>query len=147
LKRRVTANLASWRFAPDPFREGIRQRDKNCSIPGRTFPNRQYAPAIRKQGLNSATVTRRILLELGLPEVAPGGRELRESALLVPVPVTPMNEQHDPMARQNDVRSPGQVATVQPETEAGCEKGAPDREFRLGVLVTDTGHHPAAGFR
>lgn len=62
------------------------------------------------------------------------------------VPEAAVDENSDPPYRQDYVRHPRQVATLEAEPETRREQGLPDGDLRLGVPPSDAGHHPAAGF-
>jgi len=58
----------------------------------------------------------------------------------VAMPVTPVNEDRDPMSRQDNVGPPGQRGRMQAKPESRGVKGPPDGQFRGGVLAPDRRH-------
>ncbi len=61
-------------------------------------------------------------------------------AALVPVPETPMDEDHRPMPRQNDVGLAGEILHMQPEPVPRAVEQAADQPLRDGVLAPDPRH-------
>ena len=62
------------------------------------------------------------------------------------VPETAMNKNNAFVFRQNNVRLSGQVFPVQPEPVSEDMKSTANRNFRLRVSRTDSGHVPASLF-
>jgi hypothetical protein len=77
------------------------------------------------------------------PELLSCARQ-SEKRTLMPVPETAINENHGAKPGKREVGLSGQVLTVQPEAVTPRMEPPPNRNFRLGVLATDAGHHPAS---
>lgn len=67
-----------------------------------------------------------------------------EKLTVVTVPETTVDEHRSPISRECDIGVARHVAGVKPITETlGMQRFA-NRQFRLGALATDAGHHPAS---
>jgi hypothetical protein len=89
-------------------------------------------------------VTLNISIELCPPErdVALGCVCVTTSRMLVPK--APVNENDGIVLRQYDVRSPRQVAGVEPKSETLAVQVAADQKFWISVLAANAGHHSAS---
>lgn len=113
--------------------------------PNATFPDHDHTPSCRQQGFDVSFVSGNVLLELVGPELRPGCRRRRVFASVVPMPVAAMNKQADAVSWQNDVRRTGQPTIVQHIAKSGSVQIPPNRQFRPGILSTDTRHPTSAG--
>lgn len=66
---------------------------------------------------------------------------------VVTVPEAPMDEYHSIVFRKYEIRGSWQFAVMQPEAEAHAMQAPTYYHFRLGILASYAGHHPAADFR
>lgn len=60
------------------------------------------------------------------------------------MPEAAMNEDHGIPSCQDDVGTTGKRSHVGPVTETPSVESLPDRNLDLGILASDTRHHPAA---
>jgi hypothetical protein len=63
------------------------------------------------------------------------------------MPETTVYEDCCVVTLQDEVGSPRQTTNMKAKTKPQSMQSAPDKEFGLRILATDTGHHPAADFR
>jgi hypothetical protein len=54
---------------------------------------------------------------------------------LMAMPKTTVNENHSTVLRKHEVRTPGQIFTMEPVAESEKEEPATDEVFRLRVLA------------
>lgn len=66
---------------------------------------------------------------------------------IVPVPEAPMHEDHRPILRQAHIRITRKVLAMNPVAKTARVKRLANGQFGLGVLASNAGHHPAAGYR
>ena len=60
------------------------------------------------------------------------------------VPEAAVNEDHEPMARQNEVRASGKIAPVQAKAITHTVDDSPDGQFWPRVARSYSGHHAAS---
>ena len=82
-----------------------------------------------------------IALELGLPEVGPGGRRGCVTAPRMAVPETAMNKANGTVATQDNIGLSGEIPDMEPESESAPVKRPSKGEFRFGVLPRYARHH------
>jgi hypothetical protein len=90
-----------------------------------------------------------VSFDLLFPKGASGFRYAEFRAMFMAVPEAPMDEDHGPVFRQDDVRPAGQRAVlgaVYCESVAKPVEHRSHRKFRLGVAAADARHHERALF-
>jgi hypothetical protein len=87
-----------------------------------TFPDNQYAPSERFQGLKLSKIPLAVSCELLAPEFAVRGRCRGKSAPLMKVPKTAMNQDHRSMLGQYKIGATWQISSMKSETETGGMK-------------------------
>lgn len=82
-----------------------------------------------------------ITLELGLPEVGPGGWCRRVTAPRMAVPETPVNKANGTVPTQDKIGFAREITNVESESESASVKCSSKGEFRFGVLARYACHH------
>lgn len=59
------------------------------------------------------------------------------------MPKASINENNRPERRKNNIRMPGKMFVMEAVTKTPPVKGTTYQKLWLGVLASDTGHHPA----
>jgi len=127
----------------NPVDESIEVRRGICSGES-TFPDDRNAPTDPAKSCDRFGVTRDIALELLLPEYGVGLRSGRVSTSRVVVPVASMNEEGDPVAGEDDIRTSRKSSHVKAIAKAETVKVSSHYPFRLGIATSISGHHPGA---
>lgn len=119
----------------DPFRETAR-------IPRLAFPDDEDAPSHFLKGRFVLPVAAHVAVQLVKPESATL-RRLRDAiprTSLVPMPETPVYEDHLHACAEYEVGVTGQVSCVKSVAIPQAVDQPPDPEFGLRVLRPDTAH-------
>ncbi len=91
-----------------------------------------------------AFVALNVLVEFLHPELTARLWISCKSTASVAVPEAPVYENHSPIFRQDDIRSPGKIAAVQAEAVAKPVQDLPNRQLGFRVPPLDRGHVTAA---
>ena len=113
--------------------------------PQRALPDDRNSPTACEQFLPCATVTLHVGPELGLPELAPGGRIGCSRAARMTMPETAVNEAGRPEAREDEIRCPGKAPNMKPISEATRVERSPQGEFWFRISGGDARHDARAG--
>lgn len=113
-------------------------------MPKLAFPDNDHAPAQTTEPASVLSVVRDVPHKFVRPDVLVGLGGARPFASHVPVPETPVDENHGTVSGQNNVRLAGQVSHMEPEAVAGAVQQAADGPLRAGVLAPNLRHVAAA---
>ena len=105
-----------------------------------TFPDRDHLPAKFKKGSFIMRIARNVSLNLLFPKGAVGLQQAEFWAMFMAAPEAAVNEYHDSVFRQNDVRPTGQRAVlgaIYCESVAKPVKHRAHRKLRFGVTAAD----------
>jgi len=111
----------------------------------RAFPHNGRAPASYMEGTEGSPIPLDISFEFRCPEFRSCRWRGRETATLVPVPETTVNENHGPVSRENQIGLSWQGLGMKPISEPESMKGVTEHNLRLGVPALDPGHHSRSG--
>jgi hypothetical protein len=109
------------------------------------LPNGENSPAQGAEGSSFPNVPLSISEQLPFPELAIACGQICAFTLSVVMPKAPMNENCRPILRENQVRLAGQASWMKPKSKPTPVEISSHREFRLGILSTNTRHHRASG--
>lgn len=84
--------------------------------------------------------------ELGLPELWSRRWGSCIATSFVTVPEAAMHENDRPKFGKEEVRPTREVQRMQPKPKTACMQLTPQHRFGLGVLSSNSGHHPGSGF-
>lgn len=122
--------------------------NRTCSFYKRmlqcTLPDNGHSPVKSLEGIHVSSVALDVSLELLPPEVAIRSRHGRESATVMSMPETAMDEYHSPVLREHDVRGARKFPDMESIPESSREKNGAESPFRPSVLSSDARHHAAA---
>jgi len=128
-KSQMPSVIAIWNSSMLDF---VRKADKPPFL-NLAFPDNHNPPTHSKQLIADGLVPFPIGCKLFAPKTFVAFWHCCISATLMPVPEATMHEYYRTVFRQYDIRPPGQVFYIFPETEAGLVKEAPYHDFGLGV--------------
>ena len=108
----------------------------------RAFPDRGDPPANFQKCSDVPFVSLDVGRELRRPEFRTGCWGCREATVFVAVPEAAMHKYDSLVLGEDKIRFTGQLCSMQPIAEACGVQCAPQQQFRLGILVSNTRHHP-----
>lgn len=120
--------------------EGGLSLDAKSALPDDCKP-----PTGREQRKFRSPVPLPVADELGLPERSSGLRHHEVPAALMGVPETSVHLDCSPPPCENDVRGPGQLSDVKPESQAVRVQEPSNRQFWRCIRSLHPGHDQAAG--
>lgn len=124
------------------MREALGEGGKVAQL---TFPYHNHPPTCFFQFPPRSEVSRNIALELAVPELGAGLRDVCESTV-VAMPEAAVDEHDGPPTPQNDVRLSRQVSGMEPIAVSHCVQEATDGQFRASIAAPDAAHEYAAFF-
>ena len=84
----------------------------------RAFPDDRNPPSIGHKGSENAGIPLAVAVDLRLPEIGSGARQPEQGAPFMAVPEAAMEENHNPVPRQDEIRPAGQLRTKgEPQSE------------------------------
>jgi hypothetical protein len=105
-----------------------------------TFPYDQNVPPALSERVLAALITLYILSKLFIPEVGSRFRRSASPTSFVPMPKAPVNEDHQPIFADCDVRRAGQIATMQAKAKPQPMGGATHHDLGCRVLSPNATH-------
>lgn len=112
----------------------------------RAFPNDPYPPPGGCQRLDGPRIVLPVLGDLCRPEFR-SGRRLLEQVAIMAMPETAVGKEHGVAARKDEVWLTRECRDMHPIPEAEGMQSTAQDQFRLRVLATYAGHHPATDLR
>lgn len=109
------------------------------------LPDNQDTPAGVEQCLAIFEIALNVSRQLVCPELLPCFWNLRESAVLMYVPETAMNEDRHAKSWHDDVRCTRKILPVQPKAVPGSKQRFPDNDFGFRIPRANGGHHATSG--
>jgi len=111
------------------------------------LPDYKDPPAGLQKIGHGLSVPDDIHLELTFPEFNIARRYGCILAVLMPMPVTPVNEHYRAMARKNKIGCPRQFFCMEPVAQPQSMQKVSDQDFWPGILAADACHHARSDFR
>jgi len=141
----VGTNLDVFVAPQQPFLKGVHRVAHLFGLPQGTLPHCCHAPCTLQKVSTNGAVPSNVCSEFRLPELGAGRWAGGVTAPFMAVPEAAMNKDGRVILRENEVRSPLKVFCMQPIAEAASVHRPTERQFGLGVLPSDSGHHPGPG--
>ena len=110
------------------------------------LPDDRHPPSIGHEGIKDTGIPLTVPFDLHLPEVRSRAWQPEQGASLMAVPEAAMEENRNPVPRQDEIWPAGQLRS-EGEPQAEPVKPGTKKDFRPGIRSPDTGHHPAAHLR
>src|SRR5262249_1175956 len=107
------------------------------------FPYNGLTPAPCRELLLVPTVDLTVAFDLRTPELRACRRPF-EKGTVVPVPETPVGEDHGSPTREYEVGLAWKLAVMDAEAQAFCVEAFPQDQFRARVRPANPSHHAAA---
>lgn len=109
-----------------------------------TLPENADAPTERLKFRDVSDVAIAVPVELLRPKICSGLRHRRLPATFVSMPEAAVDEHDGAVPWEDEVRRPGQIATMQTEPKPLRVRNTPHDQFRSRVLLPDRSHMGAA---
>lgn len=113
--------------------------------PGCTLPDNQDTPAGVEQRFSILEIALSVSRKLLRPEFPSCFWRLRESASVMCMPETAVNEDRHAKSWHDDVWRTRKILPVQPKAVPGCKQRFPDQDFGFRIPRANGGHHAASG--
>ena len=111
-----------------------------CALPYDCHP-----PARVEEIMPVLPVTPDVGIELGQPELRPGGRDGCKGAAGMTVPETAVNETYRFQAGKHQIGSTGKFPVVKTVSQSAGMKGQTESDLGLRVRAPDSRHHAGSG--
>ncbi len=112
-----------------------------------TFPYDQDVPSVLLERFHVSPISLYVLPELLVPELDSGLRCRASSTPFVAMPEAPVNEDHQPMLAEDNIRRARQVAAVHTKAKSQAVSRSTHDDFRCGVFPPNTPHERGSRWR